>query len=274
MVVTQSQMSMSCFKAWYYKYFLWLDEFQPPLGAGEPEYLRIGKELHSVMLSSETPVTDDVKVLKFAYDNFVRFDHEIEFKETEMVKWRDVRKGVVFAGRIDAIGTIDGEPCLFELKTSRYQPNDAYWQQKAMDTQLLGYSWLTGLRKVVLLHFRVSSVSKTRWGDEWFAHVLEQIKSKPYEYFSLFVLEFEEHEVEAVVRDIELWHELVVYQLAHNRFYANRSMCNEYGRTCPFWLICKGKVRAEDCSRREKFDELQPEIKQLLAELEVEPWAE
>jgi PD-(D/E)XK nuclease superfamily len=66
---------------------------------------------------------------------------------------RSLPNGNDFVSYIDAIGKLDGNPCLLEWKTttSRYpdEPNGLL----ALDPQLICYSWISGISEVALVAF-------------------------------------------------------------------------------------------------------------------------
>lgn len=67
-----------------------------------------------------------------------------EFQEPFKVRLRD--SGLWFCGTPDAIGTFDGDQCLFENKTAG-RINDAYLQALLFDKQVNGYAYSVKLQK-------------------------------------------------------------------------------------------------------------------------------
>jgi len=267
MIITASQLLEPCFARWNYRFRLNIDPFAPPLGVEKPEPIRLGIDIHAAVLQGEEPQFIETRVLK-AGMHFLEFDSKLELQDTEVVKTKQIDADLILAGRIDGIGLYENEPCIYELKTSRFSPSDSYWEQKEMDAQILMYMALTGIRLAVVDHFRVPTFSKTKWGDEWADRVLEDIKEKPQTYYSRYVVRHSPQEISEFLEDVKLFKDLIVYQLARNRFLRVRSQCSEFRRTCPYWPLCKGKVKISDCSRTQPFEELQPEIQAILDSVE------
>jgi hypothetical protein len=87
----------------------------------------------------------------FAQDDRVRIRRPQ--KNLQLKATRALPNGNEFVAYIDAIGHLDGQPCLIDWKTtsSRYQeePDGLL----ALDPQLVCYSWISGIREVALVVF-------------------------------------------------------------------------------------------------------------------------
>lgn len=58
-----------------------------------------------------------------------------------------------FVGYIDAVGTVDGKPCLLEWKTTSARYTEEPPGVLALDPQLLCYSWISGISDVAQIVF-------------------------------------------------------------------------------------------------------------------------
>jgi hypothetical protein len=61
--------------------------------------------------------------------------------------------GTSFVAYIDAIGELDGTPCVLEWKTSSARYPEAPTGIAALDPQLICYSWMTGIDAVAQVVF-------------------------------------------------------------------------------------------------------------------------
>ena len=66
---------------------------------------------------------------------------------------RTLRSGNGFVAYIDAIGQLDGTPCLLEWKTSSARYSEEPAGIVALDPQLICYSWITGIDTVAQIVF-------------------------------------------------------------------------------------------------------------------------
>ena len=66
---------------------------------------------------------------------------------------RTLRSGNGFVAYIDAIGQLDGTPCLLEWKTSSARHSEQPAGIVALDPQLICYSWITGIETVAQIVF-------------------------------------------------------------------------------------------------------------------------
>jgi hypothetical protein len=88
---------------------------------------------------------------RFAQDDRVcvrQPKHNLQVKAT-----RSLAKANTFVAYVDAIGYLDGQPCLLEWKTtsSRYAEEPAGLLM--LDPQLVCYSWMTGIAEVAQVVF-------------------------------------------------------------------------------------------------------------------------
>lgn len=258
MVITQSQITERCWRRWYYKYQLGLDEFSPPLG-DLPESIIIGRDVHAVMLGDE-PQTDEARVIADVFRR-MEFPMVVELESREVFLSKLYRGNYLLAGRADGLCIVDGEPAVYEVKTSKYLADDAYWDSKEMDIQLSLYCYLSGRRKVVLDFLRVPSISKNRWGSDWEDRVKADMLNRPHTYFRRLAVERTESEIEQMLEDIGLWVEMLELQLRVDRFMRQTKMCVLPGFTqCRYWRVCKGEVKPEQCQFRKPNEELEPEL--------------
>ncbi len=88
---------------------------------------------------------------RFAQDGRVRVrrprsDQQIQFT-------RMLSSGNNFVAYVDAIGELDGTPCVLEWKTTSARYPDEPQGIAALDPQLVCYSWMTGIDKVAQVVF-------------------------------------------------------------------------------------------------------------------------
>ncbi|HXX19636.1 MAG TPA: PD-(D/E)XK nuclease family protein [Candidatus Acidoferrum sp.] len=88
---------------------------------------------------------------QFVQDDRVRIARPQQNLQLKTI--RVLGNGNEFIAFIDAIGEIDGQPCLIDWKTtsSRYQEEPQ--GLLALDPQLICYSWISGIRDVALVVF-------------------------------------------------------------------------------------------------------------------------
>ena len=88
---------------------------------------------------------------RLAQDDRIEISHPTRKMQIKHV--RQLENGHDFVAYIDAVGKLDGNPCLLEWKTttSRYpeEPNGLL----ALDSQLVCYSWISGISDVALIAF-------------------------------------------------------------------------------------------------------------------------
>ena len=88
-------------------------------------------------------------------DRFVQDDRvavprpkqDLQLKLTRAIGCND------FVAYIDAVGTLDGKPCLLEWKTSSARYSEEPTGVLALDPQLLCYSWISGIADVAQVVF-------------------------------------------------------------------------------------------------------------------------
>jgi hypothetical protein len=92
-----------------------------------------------------------IKLLtRFCQDNRVRVqepERNLQFKVTRPIGRNQ------FVAYIDAIGELDGTPCLLEWKTSSCRYTEEPRGLLALDPQLVCYSWMTGIAEVAQIVF-------------------------------------------------------------------------------------------------------------------------
>ena len=88
---------------------------------------------------------------KFAQDDRVRIRRPQ--KNLQLKATRALPSGNEFVAYIDAIGQLDGQPCLIDWKTTSSRYQDEPEGLLALDPQLVCYSWISGIREVALVVF-------------------------------------------------------------------------------------------------------------------------
>jgi len=88
---------------------------------------------------------------RFAQDDRVRVPNR--GKDLQIKMFRALSGGSEFVAYLDAIGEVDGTPCLIDWKTttSRYVEDPA--GLLSLDPQLICYSWISGISEVALVVF-------------------------------------------------------------------------------------------------------------------------
>ncbi len=88
---------------------------------------------------------------RFAQEDRIRVDQPARNQQIKFL--RQISASNDFVAYIDALGTLDGTPCLLEWKTtaSRYPEEPA--GLLALDPQLVCYSWVTGIADVAQVVF-------------------------------------------------------------------------------------------------------------------------
>jgi hypothetical protein len=94
---------------------------------------------------------------------------------------RSLPSGDDFIAYVDALGELDGKPCLLEWKTTTARYPEEPEGLLALDPQLICYSWISGISEVAIVAFvrkRISEVQylKTTISDkqrEEFGHLVE-----------------------------------------------------------------------------------------------------
>jgi hypothetical protein len=89
-------------------------------------------------------------LMRFCQEDRVRISHprrNLQIKFTLPVGRNE------FVAYIDAIGTLDGKPCLLEWKTSSARYCEEPQRVLSLDPQLICYSWITGISEVAQIVF-------------------------------------------------------------------------------------------------------------------------
>ena len=88
---------------------------------------------------------------RFAQDDRVRIRRP---RSTQQVQFnRTLGSGNNFVAYVDAIGELDGTPCVLEWKTSSARYPEEPAGISALDPQLVCYSWMTGIDEVAQIVF-------------------------------------------------------------------------------------------------------------------------
>jgi hypothetical protein len=86
---------------------------------------------------------------RFCQDDRIRqLRRELQIKFTRPVSGKND-----FVAYVDAIGKLDGEPCLIEWKTTGSRYSEEPDGLLALDPRLVGYSWMTGISQVAQVVF-------------------------------------------------------------------------------------------------------------------------
>jgi PD-(D/E)XK nuclease superfamily protein len=88
---------------------------------------------------------------RFAQDNRIHIPEPQQNLQIKVL--RDLPNANQFVGFIDAIGTLDGAYCLMDWKATASRYAEAPEGLLALDSQLICYSWLTGISEVALVVF-------------------------------------------------------------------------------------------------------------------------
>ena len=94
-------------------------------------------------------------LIRFCQDDRIRIvrpKHNLQIKLTRPIA------GNEFVSYIDAIGKLDGRPCLLEWKTSSSRYPETPEGLLRLDPQLVCYSWMTGISEVAQIVFVRKSV--------------------------------------------------------------------------------------------------------------------
>jgi hypothetical protein len=88
---------------------------------------------------------------RFVQDNRIKIPYPDSNQQVQCS--RPLSSGNDFVSYIDAIGEIDGMPCLLEWKTSSARYPETPLGIAALDPQLICYSWMTGISEVAQVIF-------------------------------------------------------------------------------------------------------------------------
>ena len=152
---------------------------------------------------------------RFAQDGRV---HVARPRTNQQVQFtRAVNSGNNFVAYIDAIGEIDGTPCVLEWKTTSARYPEEPAGLAALDPQLVCYSWMTGIDEVAQIVF----VRK---------HLVE------IQYLRASITEEQRHEFASLVEDTVRRIESGLF-LPHSGIRFPQNPCT----TCPFLGLCLDK---------------------------------
>jgi CRISPR/Cas system-associated exonuclease Cas4 (RecB family) len=129
-----------------------------------------------------------------------------------------------FVAYIDAIGNLDGKPCLFEWKTSSSRYPEETEGLLSLDPQLVCYSWMTGIADVAQIVFVRKSLVEVQY-------LRTTITDEQREEFGNLV--------DGTIRRIES-----ADFLPHSGIRFPQNPC----RTCPYVGLCLGKQEMVDAA--------------------------
>jgi CRISPR/Cas system-associated exonuclease Cas4 (RecB family) len=129
-----------------------------------------------------------------------------------------------FVAYVDAIGKLDGKPCLLEWKTSSSRYPEEPKGLLALDPQLVCYSWITGIAEVAQVVFVRKSLIEVQY-------LRTTITDEQREEFG--------HLVQGTIRRIES-----ADFLPHSGVRFPQNPCS----TCPYISLCLGKQKMIDAA--------------------------
>jgi len=88
---------------------------------------------------------------RFVQDNRVRVRRPKQNLQVKVV--RSLPNGHQFIAYLDAIGTLDGTPCILDWKTTTSRYPDGPHDVLSLDFQLISYSWARGIADVAIVAF-------------------------------------------------------------------------------------------------------------------------
>jgi hypothetical protein len=135
---------------------------------------------------------------------------------------RKLSAGNNFISFVDAIGELDGTPCVLEWKTSSARYPDEPVGLAALDLQLVCYSWMTGMDEVVQVVF----VRK---------------RTVEVQYLRATITDEQRQEFESLVEDSVRRIESGLF-LPHSGIRFPQNPCT----TCPFLGLCLGQPNLID----------------------------
>jgi len=153
-------------------------------------------------------------LIRFCQEDRVRVSNPASEMQTKFSK--AVGKGE-FIGYIDAIGSLDGKPCLLEWKTSSARYPEEPAGLLALDPQLVCYSWLTGIEDVAQVVF----VRKRLVEIQYLRTTITDAQRREFGYL-----------VESTIRRIES-----ADFLPHSGIRFPQNPCNR----CPYLGLCLGR---------------------------------
>jgi hypothetical protein len=159
---------------------------------------------------------------RFCQDNRVQVQQprqNLQIKFTRPVGGRND-----FVAYIDAIGTLDGAPCLLEWKTSSSRYPEEPEGLLSLDPQLVCYSWITGIAEVAQVVFVRKSLVEVQY-------LHTTITNEQRQEFGRLV--------EGTIRRIES-----ADFPAHSGIRFPQNPCS----TCPYVGLCLGKQEMIDAA--------------------------
>ena len=159
---------------------------------------------------------------RFCQDNRVQV---LQPKRNLQIKFtRPVGEKNDFVAYIDAIGSLDGERCLLEWKTSSSRYPEEPEGLLSLDPQLVCYSWMTGIAEVAQIVFVRKSLVEVQYLRTTITH------EQRHEFGRL---------VESTIRRIES-----ADFPAHSGIRFPQNPCS----TCPYVGLCLGKQEMIDAA--------------------------
>jgi PD-(D/E)XK nuclease superfamily len=109
-----------------------------------------------------SPRSSGVHLLeKFAQDDRVKIRHPEQHLQVKMI--RSLSGGNEFVAYIDALGELDGTPCLIDWKTTTSRYREEPEGLLSLDPQMICYSWISGIRDVALVIFIRKNVPEIQY---------------------------------------------------------------------------------------------------------------
>lgn len=90
-------------------------------------------------------------IQRFAQQDRIRIRNPRQNLQVKLT--RNLTGGHEFVSYLDAIGTLDGIPCIIDWKTTTSRYSDTPEEVLSLDPQLTSYSWATGIPEVALVVF-------------------------------------------------------------------------------------------------------------------------
>jgi hypothetical protein len=88
---------------------------------------------------------------RLAQDDRIRVRHPQQDMQVKLL--RSLPNGSQFIAYVDALGDLDGKPCLLEWKTTTARYLEEPEGLLALDPQLICYSWMSGISDVAVIAF-------------------------------------------------------------------------------------------------------------------------
>ena len=110
---------------------------------------------------------------RFAQDDRVKIDRPQQNLQVKMI--RNLPGDNEFVAYIDALGELDGTPCLIDWKTATSRYPEEPENLLSLDPQMVCYSWISGIRDVALvvfirkshpeIQYLRTSITEEQWRD-------------------------------------------------------------------------------------------------------------